>query len=240
MIDIHCHVLCGVDDGAPDYPTSQAMIDRMAAEGITSAIATPHYRHHMFSYPKQKIEEEYQKLTEYASSKGIRLHPGCEYHVSHDIFEHIESGRVHTLADTSYVLTEYSYADSLDRILNYTQELIMRGWKPIIAHAERCEVFQRKPRLAIEAADAGAGIQVNANSILGIDGRTVKKTSRKLLDLEIVDYIASDAHDLNERAGHMEECFTFIRKKHGEDTAHNLFVKNPGRILDTDFRSSRG
>lgn len=186
----------------------------------------------MFSYPSQKIEEAYQRLREYAASVGVDLSIGCEYHVDHDIFDHLETSRVHTLADTSHVLTEYSYSDSLDRILSYTQELIMRGWKPIIAHAERCEVFQRKPRMVIEAADAGAGIQVNADSILGLDGRLVKKTSRKFLDLGIVDYIASDAHDMDERAGHMEQCYTFIRKKYGEDITHMLFEKNPGKIFD--------
>ena len=231
MIDIHCHVLYGVDDGAPDLSTSQAMIDHMAKTGVTDVIATPHYRHHMFSYPSQKIEEAYQRLREYAASVGVDLSIGCEYHVDHDIFDHLETSRVHTLADTSHVLTEYYYSDSLDRILSYTQELIMRGWKPIIAHAERCEVFQRKPRMVIEAADAGAGIQVNADSILGLDGRLVKKTSRKFLDLGIVDYIASDAHDMDERAGHMEQCYTFIRKKYGEDITHMLFEKNPGKIF---------
>ena len=144
---------------------------------------------------------------------------------------------MHSLADTSYVLTEYSYSDGLDRILDYTQELIMRGWKPIIAHAERYEVFQRNPRLAIEAIDAGAGIQVNANSILGLDGRIVKKTSRKFLDSEIADYIAGDAHDLDERAGHMGECFSFVRKRYGDDTAHLLFEANQGRILSETGRS---
>ena len=141
MIDIHCHVLYGVDDGSMDLQISQLMIDQMAQMGVTAVIATPHYRHHMFHYPTQQIEEAYQVLREYAASKQISLFPGCEYHVDHDIFDHLETGRVHSLADTSYVLTEYSYSDSLDRILSYTQELILRGWKPVIAHAERYEVF---------------------------------------------------------------------------------------------------
>jgi protein-tyrosine phosphatase len=231
MIDIHCHVLYGVDDGSVDLQISQLMIDQMAQMGVTAVIATPHYRRHMFSYPEEQIEEAYQVLREYAASKQISLFPRCEYHVDHDIFDHLETGRVHSLADTSYVLTEYSYSDSLDRILSYTQELILRGWKPVIAHAERYEVFHRKPRLAEEVVDAGAQIQVNANSILGLDGRAVKKASRKFLDLDLVSYIASDAHDLVERASHMGECFSFVRKKYGEEAAKELFEENPGRIL---------
>ena len=140
MIDIHCHVLYGVDDGSPDLPTSKSMLDKMVRDGVTAVIATPHFRHHMFPYVQEKIEEAYRALREYASSKNIDLFIGCEYHVDHEMFDHLESGRVHTMADTNYVLTEYSYSSDLDRILHYSQELILRGWQPVIAHAERCEV----------------------------------------------------------------------------------------------------
>lgn len=231
MIDIHCHILYGVDDGSPDQETSRRMLDRMAQSGVTAVIATPHFRHNMFPYPQDKIEEAYDILREYAASKHISLYPGCEYHVCHDIFEHLETGRVHTLADTGYILTEYSYSDSLDRILNYSQELIMRGWKPVIAHIERCEVFQRKPALAQDVLDSGTMIQVNANAVLGLDGRAAKKTARKLLDLDLVDFIASDAHDLDERVSHMEECFAFVRKKYGDAAASFLFEENQAGIL---------
>ena len=231
MIDIHCHILYNVDDGPSDPSASMAMIDSMAASGVTALIATPHYRNHMFSYPQDRIKDAYRTLCEYAASRNVELYPGCEYHVDHDIFEYLETGRVHSMADTPYVLTEYSYSCDLNRILHYSQELIMRGWKPVIAHAERCEVLQRNPRLAEEIADTGAQIQLNANSILGLDGRVVRKTARKLLDLDLADYIASDAHDLDERAPHMEECLSFIRKKYGDETAELLFFDNPGRIL---------
>ena len=231
MIDIHCHILYGVDDGASDLSVSTAMLDRMAEMGVTDVITTPHFRHHMFPYPQDLIDEAFSKLSVYASSRGVTLYPGCEYHVSHDIFENLENGRVHSMADTNYVLTEYSFSDSLDRIISYTQELVMRGWKPVIAHAERYEVFHRKPHLAEDVLDAGAMIQVNADSVLGLDGRAVKKTSRKFLDLELVDFIASDAHDLGERASRLDECCAFIRKKYGEKTAHLLFEENARRIL---------
>ncbi len=232
MIDIHCHILYGVDDGAEDITISQRMIDRMAQIGVTDLITTPHFRRHMFSYPVERIEEAYQRLKEYAISKRIRLYPGCEYHVDHDIYANLSSGRVHSMADTHYVLTEYSYSSDLDRILHYTQELIMHGWHPIIAHAERYEVFQRKPLLAEEVLDVGGQIQVNADAVLGLDGRLMKKVTKKLLDYELVDYIASDAHDLDERSTHMDECFAYVRKRYGDETAHILFEENARRILD--------
>ena len=229
MIDIHCHVLYGVDDGAKDQTTSREMIDRMAGEGVTAIIATPHFRHHMFDYPLQKIDEAYEDLREYAAGKGIELLLGCEYHVDGEIFENLENKRIHTIGN--YVLSEFSYSADFVQLLTYTQDLIMRGWKPIIAHAERCEVFQRKPKLVEEILDAGALIQINANSILGLDGRAVKKTARKFLDMEVVDFIASDAHDLDERASHLGECYDFVKRKYGDETADMLFEGNARQLI---------
>ena len=229
MIDIHCHVLYDVDDGAKDKETSKTMLDRMAGEGVSAVIATPHFRHHMFSYPLEKIDEAYEEMKAYAAQKKIDLRLGCEYHVDGEIFDNLSDHRVHTVGN--YVLSEFSYSADFPLILTYTQDLIMRGWKPIIAHAERCKVFQRKVKLVEEILDAGALIQINANSLLGIDGRTVKKTSRKLLDMEVVDFIASDAHDLGERASHLRECFDFVKKRYGRETADLLFDLNARQLI---------
>ena len=233
MIDIHCHILYGVDDGAQDEQTSRAILHRMAETGVTDVIVTPHFRRHMFAYPKAQIEDAFQKLASFSQTLGIRLYPGCEYHVDHDIYSCLKDKRVHTLADTRYVLTEYSYSDDLSRIVEYTQELVMRGWQPVIAHAERCQVFQRKPKLIFEALDAGAMVQLNAGSILGIEGWGVKRCARKLLDLEAADFIASDTHDLEDRACRMEECRELVSRKYGEETAVRLFEKNAQQILSS-------
>ena len=233
MVDIHCHILYEVDDGADSAQTSRRIIDDMAHQQITDVIVTPHFRRHMFSYPSDKIEEAYQDLSAYAQEKGIRLYPGCEYHVDHDIYKNLQEGRVHTLADTRYILTEYSYSDGLSRIVEYTQELVMRGYQPVIAHAERYQVFQRKPKLIYEAIDAGAMIQLNAGSVLGKEGWGVKRCARKLLDLEAADYIASDTHDLDERACHMGECRELVSRKYSEKMAQRLFRDNALQILSS-------
>ena len=86
IVDIHCHILYGVDDGSDSEQTSRQIIDIMAQQQITDVIVTPHFRRHMFPHPAEKIEEAYQNLSGYAQTKGIHLYPGCEYHVDHDIF----------------------------------------------------------------------------------------------------------------------------------------------------------
>ena len=231
MIDIHSHILYNVDDGSESEEMSRSMLDDMASQGVKTLIATPHFRRHMFSHPKERIEEAYETLKPYAAERGIELLMGCEYHVDHNIYENLETGAVHTLGDSgSFVLTEYSHSDPLGRILEYTQELVMRGYRPVIAHIERYEVFQRSPKMAADVIDAGAWVQVNANSVLGLDGRGFKKVARKLLDMDLVHCIGSDAHNLTDRKSHMAECFALVQKKYGQARAERLFERNPGEI----------
>ena len=111
MIDIHCHVLYGVDDGSPDSQTSKSMLDKMARDGVTAVIATPHFRHHMFPYVQDKIEEAYRALREYASSKNIDLSVCFLLHIRDpdivtQLFEHLHKGLVHNA-----VLLVYKPAD---------------------------------------------------------------------------------------------------------------------------------
>lgn len=108
-IDIHNHTLFGVDDGPNHIQESLDMLREADLQGIREIILTPHYRHGMFRYELDEIERNFAELLKQVEENqiNVRLYLGCEYHVDSDIFEHIQEGRVHTLADTEYVLTEY-------------------------------------------------------------------------------------------------------------------------------------
>ena len=108
MIDIHCHLLYGVDDGAKTIEESVAMLEAAKEQGISAMILTPHYRHGMFAYPKEEIEEHFRILEPYAQKLGIYLALGTEYHVNSHIVEALDSGRCRTMAGSRYVLCEYS------------------------------------------------------------------------------------------------------------------------------------
>lgn len=231
MIDIHCHLLYGVDDGAKDYEESVAMLEFAKTQGVDEIILTPHYRNGMFSYDKSKIERHYIKLKEYAQESRIKLHIGCEYHVDSDMMDNILNGEVHTLADTDYVLAEYSHMSDYKMMRDTLQELIMSGYTPIVAHAERYDCIQRLPDLAWNLRELGAKIQINADSLLGIDGHQLKKVCKKLLKQRQVDYVASDSHHMKERINHMRDAYIYIGKKYSKELAQQLVEDNPRQIV---------
>ena len=238
MIDIHSHLLYGVDDGARFIEVSQEMLDDAANQGITDIILTPHYREGMFPYRRENIGPYFDTIKGYAAQRGIRLYLGCEYHANSEMIENIQTGRVETLAGTDYVLTEFSYSSAYGKVRNAIEELLSNGYIPVIAHAERYEVFEKDVELLDQFREMGVLVQLNANSILGIDGRAIKRICRKILKKGLADIVASDSHDMSERRINMKECMKYVSGKYGEDTAQMLFEYNPGKIIEKAQRNT--
>ena len=232
MIDIHCHALYGVDDGAKSMGESMAMLGRARSQGIRAIILTPHYRHGMFNYPAEKVREHFGLLKQRAEAIGVDLYLGCEYHVNSRIIEALRSDSCFSLAGGDFVLTEYSFHTEYSYIYGQTQKLMSYGYIPVIAHVERYGCFLKKPKLCMELANTGAYIQVNADSILGLSGRAEERFCRKILKNQWVDIVASDAHGEERRACHMGKCREYVAKKYGEDYAELLFYENPGKIIE--------
>lgn len=234
MIDIHNHALYGVDDGAKSLKESVDILRNEYEQGVSTVILTPHYRRGMFAYDKPKIEEHFAILKEELSREkiGIKVYLGCEFHVNHDIFDYLDEGRTRTLADSNYVLTEYAYETDFDYIFQKTRQLCSYGYLPIVAHVERYQCFVKHPKLLEDVKEAGAMIQVNANSVLGLDGRGLEKTTKKILKYGLADIIASDTHDMNERRCCMKQCKDLIADKLGDDYATLLFEVNPSKIFE--------
>ena len=234
MIDIHSHILYGVDDGSPDIEESIRMLTDAKAQGITDIILTPHYREGMFPYIKEKVDGHFEKLKDEAAIIGVNIYPGCEYHVDSLMAENIRSGRVHTLADSDFVLAEFSYAASFKAMRDALSALIMSGYTPVVAHVERCECIGSKPELARDLRELGAMLQINADAVIGNDGRGLKRTCACLLKNELADFVGSDAHGMNRRPIHLAEAFRTITKKYSREYAEKLFNDNPGMILQKD------
>lgn len=199
LVDIHCHILPGVDDGAPDMETSRAMIRDAYEQGVRYIIATPHYRPEMFEPSMKKVIRHLDK----------KLRP--------------------TMLGSRYVLTEFSTNDSFVTVRNYIYELITKGYRPIVAHVERYFCCQEPERIQ-ELKKLGAQIQINADSVLGYEGHTIKKFCAGLMKDDLVDFIGSDAHNLEGRKMNLGKCATYVRKKMGQDYAEEIFVDNPRRI----------
>ena len=187
LVDIHCHILPGVDDGAPDMETSRAMIRDAYEQGVRYIIATPHYRPEMFEPSMKKVIRVYHELRDYAEEVGIGLRLGCEYYRNEQMIRHLDKKLRPTMLGSRYVLAEFSTNDSFVTVRNYIYELITKGYRPIVAHVERYFCCQEPERIQ-ELKKLGAQIQINADSVLGYEGHTIKKFCAGLMKEDLVDF----------------------------------------------------
>ena len=230
LIDIHSHVLHGLDDGARTLDTSLAML-RMAREhGTTAIVATPHanpnYRYDV-DLIQQRLDELKPSLPE-----GLEIHRGCDFHLSYDnIQDAIANPRKYTINAGPYLLVEFS--DLL--IFNNTAEIFSRlqdgGMIPIITHPERNSLLRQRVEQITSWVEAGAFNQVTSGSLLGAFGKKAQDFSKLLLERNLVHFIASDAHDLEHRPPRMDLAFEWLKQHYSEELALTLCVANPQAAL---------
>lgn len=233
MIDIHTHLLFGVDDGPATMQESIEMLIDAKEQGIDAMILTPHYRHGMFAYPNDEIRENFAALYEAAKKIGVNLYLGTEHHVNSMMIEYIQNGRVNTMANTQYVLAEYKHDTEFEYILGSVRDLIRNGYIPIIAHVERYMCMHKDLDRIEWLRDMGVMIQINANAVLGQEGFKVKGFTKKLLKYGYVDFIASDSHDMKKRINNLGKCRDYLYKKYDERYVDRLFEKNALEILQS-------
>nr|WP_027870309.1 CpsB/CapC family capsule biosynthesis tyrosine phosphatase [[Eubacterium] cellulosolvens] len=232
--DMHCHIIPDVDDGAKNIEISLNILKKEYKDGIGNIILTPHYRVGMFETPEEKIRENYLYLKEQVRDEipGMNLYLGCEYHVNMEMEEELRARPQLRIADTQHVLLEFSGADSAAYIKERVYVALSLGYQPIIAHIERYPALEKDFDLIDYLRRMGAGIQINADAVLGEDGRSAKKFCRKLIKEDLVDFIGSDAHNMKERKPRMGEVIRLLRKKAGDGYVDHIFRENPQRILD--------
>ncbi len=233
FVDIHTHILPGVDDGARDLSQSRDLLKYACAQGIGAVLLTPHYRGHYHSNVRGKLTAVFEELYRIAKIEcpDMELYLGCEVAYEMDISERITDGSVLTLNNTQYVLLEFQEKSFRSRIMGGVLEVLNFGYIPIIAHAERYEAFRNHPQLVEEVADLGALIQINAQSVMGKGGFGIKRFCHKLLKSHLVHFVATDAHDMKERRPVLKPCYQMIRKKYGQAYADDLFIHNGRAVL---------
>ncbi len=231
-IDIHTHILSGVDDGAKDIETSMQMLRMAAKDGITEMILTPHNKpghHSKGSVRMVKTEELRERLVQ--ENIAVKLYIGSELYYRSGLTDEIEDGQAYTLAGSRYVLIEFNPLDDYDYIRNGINSVLMGGYYPVLAHAERYRNVCTKKYAVAELIEMGCYIQVNAGSIMGKFGFGTKQFTRKLLKQRQVHFVATDAHDTGKRAPYLSDCAEYISRKYGRDYSRELFHDNPEYIL---------
>ena len=235
MIDIHTHVLPGVDDGSQSMEESLEMLALAADSGVKTLVATPHCNipDEFDNYASPELEELFVRLDKEREKAGIplRLCRGMEIFATEELPELLQNGRVWTLNGTRYFLMEFAFDENPDFCWEVLSQCAELGYRPIIAHPERYYFLQDDPQLAYEFCVEGYGLQVNKGSLLGRFGPAPRQTAELLMDHGLVACIASDAHRPYRRSTYMGEIRNFLLAEYGENCMHLLLEENPLRIL---------
>lgn len=230
MVDLHSHILPGLDDGASTLEDTLAMLRLAAASGTTAIVATPHCN---AQYPFQPAVVA-QLISELATrTNGIpAIHAGCDLHLSYDnLRDALDYPTKYTVNHGPYLLVELPDLVSFAPIRQMLRELLNTRLIPVITHPERNASLQRHPReLKAWVAD-GCLIQITAQSLLGTFGATAQRAAHNLIESKLVHFIASDAHNITDRSPDLSVAFQYVSARYSPAHAHRLFIANPSAAL---------
>jgi protein-tyrosine phosphatase len=231
MVDIHCHIFPGLDDGPDSFETSCAMAEMAIADGTTHIIGTPHASpNHRF---EPKLVEKRRTELQAQFDGRLKFATGCDFHLS---FENLRDIRLepnrYTLNQKNYLLVEFadfSIPASLDQALH---ELQLAGITPIITHPERNPLIRSKPERLFGWLRQGCFVQVTAQSLLGKFGKSALEVTKEWLEAGAIHFFASDAHNVTSRPPRLKETFDLVAKMQGEEVARAMLVENPLAVFE--------
>ncbi|HVB88488.1 MAG TPA: CpsB/CapC family capsule biosynthesis tyrosine phosphatase [Candidatus Dormibacteraeota bacterium] len=226
MIDIHCHILYGLDDGAESFEISCAMAEMAIDDGVTHIIGTPH-SDSTYTFMPELVRQRRDELQARFEGRLV-FATGCDFHLSFENLQEIrENSARFTLNQKSYLLVEfadYSIPPSLDQALHQLQ---LAGLHPIVTHPERNPLIRAQPERLFTWLRQGCYAQITAQSLLGKFGQSAQERAEQWLDAGAVHFVASDAHNVESRPLRLKETYELIAKTRGEEVARALLVENP-------------
>jgi len=234
LIDVHSHILPGLDDGASDLEQTTAMARAAQADGISHLVATPHVIKGVYENRKEDILKQVLNVNYYLRHLKIDvvIMPGAEYLLDPDLPRRMAAGKLLTLNNTGlYLLVELP----AEMVPDYAEEILDKlqnqGITPVIAHPERNMGIAAKPQLLLDWSKRGVLAQVTSTSIMGGFGKDARKRALKYLELGAAQIIASDAHDDRGRAPVLFSAFMEVEKLWGTEFARKLTRINPENII---------
>ena len=236
FVDIHCHILPGVDDGSQSPEETKAMLEKAWDEGIQIMVATPHYHKQRGKNDIDLIKKQLlltRKLAKEVHPK-MQICLGMEIYYGEDVPELLKTGKAVSIRKSRYILVEFSPGDDFQYILNAVRKLQMSGHTVIIAHIERYNCLREDISNVEYLREMGAYLQVNAGSITGSYGRSVKKFLREVLKAHLVQLVGTDAHGPEKRSPKMQEAYKEVVKRCGEEYADQIFGQNAKKVLHNE------
>lgn len=233
LIDIHSHILPGIDDGAQSIEDSLNMAKLAVEEGITKIIATPHHKNGKYLNKKQDIIQGVSEFNNLLKNRNIPLEvlPGQETRIYGELIEDIDKGDILSLNHTNYLFIELPSG----HVPRYTEQLLfdvqLKGFTPIIVHPERNAGVMENSNQLLNLVKKGALTQVTAGSLVGRFGKKIQKFSLQLIEANLTHFISSDAHNVTSRAFHIRESFSVVSKEFGNQAIY-YFQENASLLLN--------
>lgn len=242
FVDIHTHILPGLDDGPQDMAESLALCRALVAEGVVLAVATPHQARSSFDNSNDAIRDALVPLRDRLREQAVPLEvlPGADVRIDVDLVRRLQNDELMTLGDTGqYVLLELPH-DVAFPLGDLAGELGETGVMPILSHPERNAAIVRNPECLRPWVGAGVMLQVTLDSLLGYWGAAAQRTARWILDEGLAAVLASDTHSVTERPPRHRTAWREVSTRWGVVAARRLMVDVPRRIACMSVAASRG
>jgi len=234
MIDLHSHILPGIDDGADTFEEAVEMCRRAEQDGCEAIVATPHQRHQRWwNCDSQQLQQLRSKLQD-ALGESPRILAGGEIRVDEAVLQDIEAiptSGVQTLAGSRHLLVEFSRVSEQPPPEPIVHELVVAGWRPILAHPELIPWLSSDLYRLQHLVELGARLQVTAMSITGEFGRRPLAAVREMLDAGMPHFVASDMHGVERRPPGLSRAFRALESGWGKEMALRLTTENPGKVV---------
>jgi protein-tyrosine phosphatase len=233
VIDLHSHILPGIDDGATSLEMSLEMARMFAADGVTTVACTPHILPGVFHNTGPHIKELTAWLQQHLDHQGIplRVVPGCDGHIVPDFVPQLQKGHLLPLGESRYVLVEPPHNKAPPKIAELFFNILTAGYVPILTHPERLAWIASSYHIIEELFEAGVWMQLTASSVAGDFGKTPKYWSDRMLDEGRVHILATDAHNVEHRPPNLSRGRNAAARRIGEEAAHHLVVTRPAGVL---------
>ncbi len=243
MIDLHCHILPGVDDGATTLEDALAMCRLAAADGCEAMVATPHQRREPWWNDDvarlRQLARQLQETVREAVGNSFQVLLGAEIHTDREVLSEVErltemektsGGTILPLAGSRYLLLELDRWGGADEAVHLVHEVTVAGWRPILAHPELIPWLDVD--LLAHLVSLGATAQVTAMSVTGDFGRRPMLDSHRMIEAGLVHFLASDAHDVRRRPPGLRRAFLMIAGRWGDELARRLTIDNPRAVVE--------
>lgn len=236
LVDIHCHLLPGVDDGSKDWPTSMKLARAAVKDGVTHALVTPHTLNgRYFNHKKDviRLTDTFQEMLDDAKIP-LKVFPGMEVRLSGDLIQALDNDDLLCCdEDNTYMLLEFPSEDVPTYAKDTIFQIMRRGVTPIIVHPERNNRILKDPQVLQGMLEQGCLVQLTASSYTGIFGKQIENLTRRLIEAGQGCTFASDAHDLPNRQYQLSEAYQKMSHEFGKDLA-STWQNNSRKIINGD------